>query len=582
MTGYFSEGKMTNASRKSIVLTISISLVLVAACGLCVWLEVADLNAATTPVALTGIVSSDAEGPMEGVLVKAKRMGGTITISVVSDARGQYSFPADRLKPGDYALAVRARGYDVPKTTVTVGDKPTTADLKLNKVGGVFALAEQLSPAEWIMSAPAPPKPSISLSDCGSCHNLNVVFKSTYDVDGWMTTLVRMRNYERGATFSHPTTTPFRSGPTPRDEEFAQYLASINMSAKPWDFELKGFPRPKGKATKVIYTEFDMPRPDAEPHDALIDSDGMIWYTEFNQPIFGRLDPRTGETKEWDLPVTRPGVPVGSLNLAMDSQGNFWIARKYQAGVAKFDRKTEKITPYSLSGSDVNLRTLTTFVAVGGKDGSGTVCFDDTGNRRIYVLDPATGKITGHDAYPGMNLDPAGDEGAAAPGQERHSMYGVSASSKGLCYWSDLANRNIGEIDPATGKITLYPTPTPNSGPRRENITADDQIWFGENNLSVQKIAVFDTNTKQFKEWPGRPVDPYDAILDKSGHVWTGGEPTDFVSRLDPSSGEIVSYLLPNVNTDIRRVYVDNLTGPPSMLVGENHRAKIVLVQPLE
>jgi len=161
-------------------------------------------------------------------------------------------------------------------------------------------------------------------------------------------------------------------------------------------------------------------------------------------------------------------------------------------------------------------------------------------------------------------------------------MYGVSVNSKGLCYWSDLANRNIGEIDPATGKTTLYPTPTPNSGPRRENITPDDQIWFGENNLSAQKIAVFDTKTKEFKEWEDRPIDPYDAILDKSGHVWTGGEPTDFVSRLDPKSGEIVNYLLPNVNTDIRRVNVDNFTNPPSMLIGENHRGKIVLVQPLE
>jgi virginiamycin B lyase len=571
---------MTIASRKSIGLAVLIRLALVAACGWCVSPGV--VNAATPSIALTGVVSSDAEGPMEGVLVKAKRVGGTITITVVSDDHGRYAFPADRLKPGDYVLAVRARGYDVPKTTVTVGDKTTTADLKLNKVG-TFALAEQLMPAEWIMSAPKPAKATISLSDCGSCHNLNVVFKSTYDVEGWMTTLLRMRNYERGATFSHPTTTPFHSGPTPRDQEFAEYLATINMSAKPWDFELKGFPRPMGKATKVIYTEFDMPRPDAEPHDAVIDSEGMIWYTEFNQPIFGRLDPRTGETKEWDLPVTRAGVPTGSLNLAMDAEGNFWIARKYQAGVAKFDRKTEKITPYSLPPEDVNLRTLTTFVAVGGNGSSRTVCFDDTGNRRIYLMDPATGKITGHDAYPGMDLGAGGDEGGGAGGgQERHSMYGVSVSSKGLCYWSDLANRNIGEIDPATGKITLYPTPTPNSGPRRENITPDDQIWFGENNLSAQKIAVFDTKTKQFKEWPARPVDPYDAILDKSGHVWTGGEPTDFVSRLDPNSGEIVSYLLPNVNTDIRRVYVDNFTDPPSMLIGENHRAKIVLVQPLE
>ena len=79
-----------------------------------------------------------------------------------------------------------------------------------------------------------------------------------------------------------------------------------------------------------------------------------------------------------------------------------------------------------------------------------------------------------------------------------------------------------------------------------------------------------------------RPVEPYDAILDKSGHVWTGGEPTDFVTRLDPKTGEMVNYLLPTVNANIRRVYADNFSDPPSMLVGENHRAKIVLVQPLE
>jgi hypothetical protein len=51
---------------------------------------------------------------------------------------------------------------------------------------------------------------------------------------------------------------------------------------------------------------------------------------------------------------------------------------------------------------------------------------------------------------------------------------------------------------------------------------------------------------------------------------------------MDPKTGEMVNYLLPTVNANIRRVYADNFTDPPSMLVGENHRAKIVLVQPLE
>ena len=41
----------------------------------------------------------------------------------------------------------------------------------------------------------------------------------------------------------------------------ADYLASINLSSHPtWNFELKTLPRPTGAATRVIYTEYDLPR----------------------------------------------------------------------------------------------------------------------------------------------------------------------------------------------------------------------------------------------------------------------------------------------------------------------------------
>ena len=43
--------------------------------------------------ALTGKVSSQAEGPMEGVVIGAKKAGSTVTTWVVSNPQGQYSFP---------------------------------------------------------------------------------------------------------------------------------------------------------------------------------------------------------------------------------------------------------------------------------------------------------------------------------------------------------------------------------------------------------------------------------------------------------------------------------------------------------
>lgn len=65
------------------------------------------------PEALTGRVTSEAEGAMEGVVVSAKKAGSTVTVSVVSDAQGRYSFPANRLSAGKYSLKIRAIGYDL-------------------------------------------------------------------------------------------------------------------------------------------------------------------------------------------------------------------------------------------------------------------------------------------------------------------------------------------------------------------------------------------------------------------------------------------------------------------------------------
>src|SRR5580658_7534227 len=79
-------------------------------------------SAQAPAVALTGQVSSADEAKMEGVLVSATKAGSNITVTVVTGADGRYSFPASRLGPGQYTLAVRAVGYELDSAS-GAGDK---------------------------------------------------------------------------------------------------------------------------------------------------------------------------------------------------------------------------------------------------------------------------------------------------------------------------------------------------------------------------------------------------------------------------------------------------------------------------
>jgi len=94
---------------------------------------------------------------------------------------------------------------------------------------------------------------------------------------------------------------------------------------------------------------------------------------------------------------------------------------------------------------------------------------------------------------------------------------------------------------------------------------------------------MFDTRAEKFSEWP-LPVQyfaPYDVVRDKTGKVWTAGMNSDRVLRLDLETGEYAEYPLPSP-TNVRRVFVDNRTTPPTFWVGNNHHATLVKVEPLE
>jgi len=216
----------------------------------------------------------------------------------------------------------------------------------------------------------------------------------------------------------------------------------------------------------------------------------------------------------------------------------------------------------------VSPRTRTTFLAITPDD---KVWVKDNADRKTFRFDPQTGQFAAFNLFP--------DEIGKAP---LHNIYGVRTDSQGNHYGADIDGGGISKIDGQSGKTTFYPTPTPNSGPRRMHMDVEDRLWIGE--YYVNKIARFDTKSGQFQEWT-HPIpwfDPYDAATDKGGNVWTGGMNSDLITRMNLKTGEFRNYLMPRVDTNVRRVDVDNSGAHPVFWVGENHQGKIAKVEPLE
>ena len=96
-----------------------------------------------------------------------------------------------------------------------------------------------------------------------------------------------------------------------------QELNHALSSAAQWSYELKTFARPNGEATRVIYTEYDLPRPTLEPHDVVTDPEGNAWYSNFGGQTLGRIDPRTGKPYGPTFPHVTLRDMVASQKLLM-------------------------------------------------------------------------------------------------------------------------------------------------------------------------------------------------------------------------------------------------------------------------
>ena len=545
--------------------------------GILAGLSLAGAQAQSVP-GLTGQVTSAEEGAMEGVLVSAKKDGANITTTVVTNDKGAYSFPADRLDPGHYTIADRAAGGYRSRRLLTGSRHRGRRRHRRHQARQVEKSGERAVQRRMADQRTGRRRRQ------GQRRRLRRLphAAASFHVDARRRGVqagvpTHGQTYSPGSTPLHPQ--PLLPGPRgmrppiadSQIDAYADWLASVNMSATDTRaYEFKTLPRPKGKSTKVIYTEYDLPRQETQPHDVIVDQDGQVWYSDFSNQFAGVMDPKTGKATEIAIPVLKPEQPRGGLDIEFEpGEKNVWLSLMYQAGVARIDRKTHEVTMYPVPKEWQSNSTQNSMVSPQHADVDGKVWTNNQEMHGMYRIDLKTGQYEDL----GQSKDPGG---------RQVSAYGMPTDQYNNVYQLEFGGTSIGYRDMKSGLTTIYRTPINGSRPRRGRVDSQNRLWFAE--YGGNAIAEFDPQTAAVKEYPlpTKWGDPYDVVPTKdASQVWTGSMVNDRVARLDTKSGQITEYLMPRP-TNVRRVFVQE-TGPrPVLWVGSNHGASIVKVEPLE
>jgi virginiamycin B lyase len=332
---------------------------------------------------------------------------------------------------------------------------------------------------------------------CSSCHQLNVVTGSAgYDQQGWknlVNTMVLL--------------------PDAQLNTVSEYLAT-NFPEKPGR-------RPTLVAGDVRITikEWIAPTLGQRVRDPLQLADGTIWWTGMFGSLIGRLNPATGEMKEFKL--ARDATPHSILN---DKDGNIWYTGNGNGTVGRLDPRTGDIKVYPMP--DPAARDPHTPIF----DRSGTLWFTLQNSNMVGRLTPSTGEIK-LITMPTPNARP----------------YGIIVNSQDILWVAYNGSNKLASINPKTLELREYATPTPASRIRRLDVLKDDTIFYGDSRGYLGRL---DPKTGAFKEWPspsGATSSPYGLVV-VNDIVWynESGQRPDALVRFDPKTEKFQSWAIPS------------------------------------
>ena len=510
-----------------------------------------------------GVVRTAGGEALEGIMVQLIAANDVRT-TVYSNQDGQFEFP--QLLSGSYTLRIARPLEFLPyeRDSVRVDGATKLPDIVLERRSDTDYLPPtsevlaQLSGAEWLWNLPGTAQEKQTFSrTCGEgCHSYQQIFRNRYDERSWRLMVERMLHYSGSPLINRGRA----RGDTEQEDLVVKWLARVR--GPDWkDVPLRVFPRPRGRATHVVITEYELPHVLLAPHDVSGDSKGNIWYSSHRTPFMGKLDPRTGIVTEYQVPATAAGVLPGTHRMQVDKHDIVWASENWAHTLVRFDPATAKFTKVGIpSEAPIN----------SPMGGNLTVAPDGfiwkAQQKAVLKFDPQTGKIL--ERYPFTKLDSPYDNIVTADGN----------------YWAGGSPAGGGDVmellDIRTGKLLEVESFSRDSTAARGGFDPQGNPWFGGRGGALLEL---DVKARQIREfWPlTKYVTFYEAMPDKNGEVWAGELHGGRFVRFNPKEDRMLEYVLPEPYSHDRRTWIDNSTDPVTVWYVD-HQGYLVRIQPLE
>jgi hypothetical protein len=318
------------------------------------------------------------------------------------------------------------------------------------------------------------------------------------------------------------------------DADIVKYMSEIRSPNSP-DFPIKFSPRPTGDRTRAVITEYQVPRVGTTTRSVRVDPrGGYVWYPDWRTNMIGRIDIKTGEIKEYPIPVREdpplagyPSYKPGMGNVATwdpREKGIMWIGQMWSGRSVRFDTINEKVTGVWAPPEEHS-------AGQAPRGGSITPCLQADGSVTYlmsggWTLDLQSGKFT--------------EVARGSRPQCKQNPYELSQWDGG---WSPGGGpRSVTYTDPATGMTKEFPV------------------------TSVSRWAR-----------------PYNAIGDPKTKVgWSVPDVIDHMIKIDAETGQLTAWRLPSNGQEIRNIDIELSVNPPAIWFINQRLGRVIRFQEYE